>query len=110
MGRLIDELLGLSRVTRTELSIRPVDLSAIARDIAASLHQQQPERAVAWEIEEGLTVDADKSLMQIAMQNLLENAWKFTGKTPNPTIRVGRTHGNGQPACFVADKIGRAHV
>jgi len=103
MGRLIDELLGLSRVTRTELSIRSVDLSAIARDIAASLNQQQPERAVTWEIEEGLTVDADKSLMQIAMQNLLENAWKFTGKTPNPTIRVGRTHGSAQPACFVAD-------
>jgi len=103
MGRLIDELLGLSRVTRTELAIRQVDLSAIARDIAASLTLQQPERAVTWQIDEGLTVDADKSLMQIAMQNLLENAWKFTGKTPSPTIHVGRARHNGSSACFVAD-------
>jgi signal transduction histidine kinase len=103
MGRLIDELLGLSRVTRTELTIRQVDLSAMARDIAASLSQQQPERSVTWEIDEGLTVDADKSLMQIAMQNLLENAWKFTGKTANPTIRVGRVMKDAHWACFVSD-------
>jgi signal transduction histidine kinase len=103
MGRLIDELLGLSRVTRTELAIRPVDLSAMARDIAAALEQQQPGRAVRWEIDDGLVVQADKSLMQIAMQNLLENAWKFTSKTEQPVIRVGRTAHDGQTACFVAD-------
>lgn len=103
MGRLIDELLGLSRVTRTELAVRAVDLSAIARDIAASLAQQQPDRAVQWQIDEGLTVHADKSLTQIAMQNLLENAWKFTAKTSEPVIRVGRTQQNGEAACFVAD-------
>jgi signal transduction histidine kinase len=103
MGRLIDELLGLSRVTRTELTVRQVDLSAMARDIATSLSQQHPQRTVTWEIDEGLVVDADKSLMQIAMQNLMENAWKFTGKTPNPTIRVGRALKNGHWACFVAD-------
>ena len=103
MGRLIDELLGLSRVTRTELAVRAVDLSAIARDIAASLAQQQPDRAVQWQIDEGLTVHADKSLTQIAMQNLLENAWKFTAKTSQPVIRVGRTQQNGKAACFVAD-------
>lgn len=103
MGRLIDELLGLSRVTRTELAIRAVDLSAVARDIAASLEQQQPGRTVHWEIDHGLVVHADKSLMQIAMQNLLENAWKFTAKTEHPVIRVGRTADNGETACFVAD-------
>jgi signal transduction histidine kinase len=103
MGRLIDELLGLSRVTRAELTLKPVNLSEIAHEIADSLAQQQPERAVQWDIEEGLTVRADKALMQIAMQNLLENAWKFTSKTDHPVIRVGAVERNGQKECFVAD-------
>ena len=103
MGRLIDELLGLSRVTRAELTLKPVNLSEIAHEIADSLAQQQPERAVQWDIEEGLTVRADKALMQIAMQNLLENAWKFTSKTDHPVIRVGAVEHNGHKECFVAD-------
>ena len=103
MGRLIDELLGLSRVTRAELTLKPVNLSEIAREIADSLAQQQPTRAVQWEIEEGLTVRADKALIQIAMQNLLENAWKFTGKTAAPVIRVGSVEREGRKECFVAD-------
>jgi signal transduction histidine kinase len=103
MGRLIDELLGLSRVTRYELAVRAVDLSAIAREIAASLAQQQPDRSVRWEIEDDIVVQADKSLAQIAMQNLLENSWKFTGKTADAVIRVGRTEHEGQPVCFVSD-------
>jgi signal transduction histidine kinase len=103
MGRLIDELLGLSRVTRYELAVRAVDLSAIAREIAASLAQQQPHRSVRWEIEDEIIVQADKSLAQIAMQNLLENAWKFTGKIPEAVIRVGRTERENQSVCFVSD-------
>jgi signal transduction histidine kinase len=103
MGRLIDELLGLSRVTRADLSVRPVNLSAIAHEIAEGLQQQQPGRSMRWEIDDGVTVQADKALMQIAMQNLLENAWKFTAKTEQPVIRVGRVEHNGQPACFVSD-------
>jgi signal transduction histidine kinase len=103
MGRLIDELLGLSRVTRTELSIRAVDLTALSREIAESLEQQQPGRSVQWVIDNDMTVNADKSLMHIAMQNLLENAWKFTGKTDKPVIRVGMTEHDGRKDCFVAD-------
>jgi signal transduction histidine kinase len=103
MGRLIDELLGLSRVTRTELVARDVDLSALANEVASGLSQQHPERQVHWQIEDGLTIHADRSLMQIAMQNLLENAWKFTAKTAQAVIRVGRTEQDGQTAWFVAD-------
>jgi signal transduction histidine kinase len=103
MGRLIDELLGLSRVTRYELVVRAVDLSAIAREVAASLAQQQPDRSVRWEIEDDLIVQADKSLAQIAIQNLLENAWKFTGKTAEAVIRVGSTGREGRSVCFVSD-------
>jgi signal transduction histidine kinase len=103
MGRLIDELLGLSRVTRAELTLKPVNLSDIAREIAESLAQQQPMRTVQWEIEDGLTVQADKALIQIAMQNLLENAWKFTGKTDKPVIRVGAIERDGKKESFVSD-------
>ena len=103
MGRLIDELLGLSRVTRTELSIRSVNLSAISREIAESLERQQPARSVQWVIDDGMTVQADKPLMHIAMQNLLENAWKFTGKTDKAVIRVGMVEHDGRKDCFVAD-------
>lgn len=103
MGRLIDELLGLSRVTRAELKIKSINLSEIAREIADSLAQQQPGRAVSWEIDEGMTVHADKALMQIAMQNLLENAWKFTAKTVQPVIHVGMQQHDGEKVCFVAD-------
>ena len=103
MGRLIDELLGLSRVTRAELSIRAVNLTSISREIAESLEQQQPGRSVQWVIDNDMTVNADKSLMHIAMQNLLENAWKFTGKTDKPVIRVGMIEHDGKKDCFVAD-------
>nr|WP_316639540.1 ATP-binding protein [uncultured Roseateles sp.] len=103
MARLIDELLGLSRVTRAELALRPVNLSEIARDIADTLDQQQPERSVRWVIEANITVQADKALMQIAMQNLLENAWKFTSKTEAALIRVGTQQIDGHKVCFVAD-------
>ncbi len=103
MGRLIDELLGLSRVTRVELMVKPVNLSDLAQEIADSIDQQHPERSVQWIIEPGMTVHADRSLIQIAMQNLLENAWKFTGKTDKPTIRVGTSEQDGKKVCFVAD-------
>jgi signal transduction histidine kinase len=103
MGRLIDELLGLSRVTRVELALKPVDLSEIAREIADSFDQQQPTRTVQWVIEEAMTVYADKALLQIAMQNLLENAWKFTGKTDRPVIHAGTIERDGRQAYFVAD-------
>jgi len=80
-----------------------VNLSAISREIAESLERQQPERSVQWVIDDGMTVQADRSLMHIAMQNLLENAWKFTGKTDKPVIRVGMVEHDGTKDCFVAD-------
>jgi signal transduction histidine kinase len=103
MGRLIDELLGLARVTRAELRIQPVDLSAMAHEMAANLARSQPERKVRWEIDEGMTVHADRELMHIALQNLLDNAWKFTGKTADAVIRVGMRREGEDRICFVSD-------
>jgi light-regulated signal transduction histidine kinase (bacteriophytochrome) len=56
-----------------------------------------------WAIEEGMTITADTELMRILMQNLLQNAWKFTGKIKEPTIRVGTLEREGRKVCFVAD-------
>jgi signal transduction histidine kinase len=103
MGRLIDELLGLARVTRTELNKERVDLAPMARELIQSLQQQHPERHVRGEIEDSLVVMADKTLVHIVMQNLIENAWKFTARAADACIRVGRTTRDGQPVCFVAD-------
>jgi signal transduction histidine kinase len=103
MGRLIDEILGLARVTRAELRLQEVDLSAMAREIAADLSRTQPERHVRWEIEDGIRAQADRELMRIALQNLLDNAWKFTGKTADALIQVGQRYEDGHRNCFVSD-------
>jgi signal transduction histidine kinase len=103
MGYLIDDMLRLSQVTRAELNLTRVDLSAIAREIADSLDREQSGRSVEWAIEAGLSIHADPTLMRIAMQNLLQNAWKFTGRTARPVIRVGAVERDAKTAYFVAD-------
>jgi signal transduction histidine kinase len=103
MGRLIDDLLGLSRVTRTELRVVEVNLSALAHEVAGALKGQDETRSTRWRVDENLTVRADRDLMRIALQNLLENAWKFTGRTPMATIHFGAREEGGQQVFFVAD-------
>lgn len=101
MGELIDDLLRLSQVTRTNLKLKRVDLSAMAQAVAESL---QGDRTTEWAIEQGMTATADAELMGILMQNLLQNAWKFAGKTQAATIRVGTTQdSDGEKAYFIAD-------
>ncbi len=78
MGELIDDLLKLSRVTRSEMRRTQVDLSAIAKEIATELQQTQPSRQVEWAIAPGLVADGDARLLRVALENLLNNAWKFT--------------------------------
>jgi signal transduction histidine kinase len=103
MGALIDDLLKLSKVTRAELNVTLVDLSAVAREIADALDLEQPNRSVQWTIESGLNVRADLALMRIAMQNMLQNAWKFTGRTDRPAIRVGALERDAMTVYFIAD-------
>ena len=78
MGELIDDLLTLSRVTRTEMRRRPVDLSAIASEIATELKFAEPERHVEFAIASELVVNGDVQLLRVVLENLLNNAWKFT--------------------------------
>ncbi|MDB6068580.1 MAG: multi-sensor signal transduction histidine kinase [Pedosphaera sp.] len=103
MSRLIDDLLHLSRVTRTEMRRQPVDLAAIARSIIASLRQLEPERQVDIVIAPDLRANGDERLLRIAFENLLNNAWKFTAKQPAPKIEVGSEIKDGQTVFFVRD-------
>jgi PAS domain S-box-containing protein len=89
MGMLIDDLLSLSRVSRAELSRTAVDLTALAHDTAARLREQDPRRRVEWRIQSGMVADGDSRLLRIALDNLLGNAWKFTGQRETATIEFG---------------------
>ncbi|MGD0004950.1 MAG: PAS domain S-box protein [Anaerolineaceae bacterium] len=90
MGQLIEDLLGLSRVTRSPLNHQPVDLSAMAHEIATDLQQRDPQRQVEFVIAEKMTAEADPDLLRIALQNLLDNAWKFTSPRPQARIEMGQ--------------------
>ncbi|MBO0347634.1 PAS domain S-box protein [Phormidium pseudopriestleyi FRX01] len=89
MNQLIDDLLSLSRVTRTQMQRKPVNLSKMARAIATELQETQRDRPVRFKFAEGLMADGDPHLLQVMFENLLGNAWKFTSKTANSCIEFG---------------------
>jgi signal transduction histidine kinase len=103
MGRLIDDMLKLSRVTRSEFHYESVDLSAMVRAIFEKLQQDDPDRTVDVIIREGVFVNGDTYLLQIAMENLAGNAWKFTGKETEPQVEFGTTVREGKITCFIRD-------
>jgi PAS domain S-box-containing protein len=103
MGQLIDDLLQLSRLTTSEMSTQRVDLSTIAATIFAQLQKEQPERQVEFVLQPGLNANGDARLLEVALTNLLGNAFKFTGKTPQARIQFGQTELEGQRAFFVGD-------
>jgi PAS domain S-box-containing protein len=103
MGQLIDDMLKLSRVTRTPLQHESVDLSGVVSDLAGEHRKTHPERAVEMMIEADVTVEGDPVLLKIMMGNLLHNAWKFTGKKEQARIVFGTTVKDGQRVCFVKD-------
>ncbi len=88
MGRLIDDLLNLARITRTDVSMERVDLTALANQVIADLREAKPERTVEVSIAPGLSAYGDAALLEIALQNLLGNAWKFTERTQHAKIEL----------------------
>jgi len=88
MGRLIDALLQLSRVGRSQLRFEPVDLTALARAVLGELVAHDPARQVELAVGDDMVVDGDPALLRIALDNLLGNAWKFTGKVARAAIAV----------------------
>jgi PAS domain S-box-containing protein len=103
MGQLIDDLLHLSRVTRSELAREVVDLSALARGVLGRLEQAEPGRHVEVVIEEGLTAWGDPNLLTVALNNLLGNAWKFTARREAARVEFGAAVSGGQPTYYVRD-------
>ena len=107
MGRLIDDMLTLSRLTRSEMRVGTVSLSEMAEEVVVRLRSQNPERRVHFEVEPALTAEGDSGLLFAVLQNLLENAWKFSSPVPESRIRFGslppqETTGQG-PVYFVED-------
>lgn len=103
MGRLIDDLLHLSRITRAELVRREVDLSALVSETAEELRQLDPQRQVEWVIPSGILVTADPKLIRAVIDNLVGNAWKFTGHTPQARIIFGTRPGSTGTVYFIKD-------
>jgi light-regulated signal transduction histidine kinase (bacteriophytochrome) len=104
MGALIDDLLLLARVSRSEMSLGPVDLSAEVAAIAGELQAREPGRRVRFAIGDGVVVTADRTLIRTVVQNLVENAWKFTAKREGATIEFGTTAAEGAGVCcYVRD-------
>lgn len=103
MAKLIDALLKLSRITRSELTTTHVNLGQLAAEIAGELQAAEPDRDVEFRINKELTVVADEVMMKSVMENLLHNAWKFTGKTARALIEFGVISGGERPLYFVRD-------
>ena len=103
MGRLIDDLLKLSRITRAPLGRERVDLSAMARRVLGELAAREPERSVDVAVSDGLVIQADPRLLAVMLENLLQNAWKFTGRQASARIEVGHQVREDEEVFFVRD-------
>jgi light-regulated signal transduction histidine kinase (bacteriophytochrome) len=103
MSNIIDDLLNLSRATSVGLHLKHLDLSEMAEAILDELAATDPKRHVERDIQAGCHADADKGLMQIVLQNLLRNAWKFTGHTESPKIGFGCSQDGRGTVFFVRD-------
>jgi signal transduction histidine kinase len=103
MGQLIEDLLNLSRVSRGALESIPVDLSELASQVAKEQALQHPGRDVSVSVWPGMTVLADPRLLRAALENLIGNAWKFTGKVEHPRIEIGMVRDNGREVFYVRD-------
>ena len=86
MGQLITDLLSLAHLNRAQMQQVPVDLSELAWQVAGEFQRSEPEREVDWHIQDGLQAMADPGLMRVVLHNLLGNAWKYTGQTPQARI------------------------
>ncbi|MFQ6616589.1 MAG: ATP-binding protein [Fidelibacterota bacterium] len=103
MAHLIDDLLELSRVSRSKIRLRIVDLTAMAKEVAAQLKEIDPKRKVDVTIHDGLVTLGDSNLLKAVLENLLGNAWKFTGSRDRAKIEFGITRVTGGEAYFVRD-------
>lgn len=103
MSDMVESFLKMSRSTRGELALEPVDLSALACSVATELAEKEPERHIAVQVEPGLVVQGDRRLLRLVLANLFDNACKYTRRTEAPQVWFGRTEAQGRQAFFVRD-------
>jgi len=103
MCRLVDVLLNFSRLLRTEIKREEVDLSTIARSVAAEFTSDHPERQTEFIIADGIKANADRNLVQVMLENLISNAWKYTSRKEKARIEFGETSRNSQHIFYVRD-------
>lgn len=103
MNRLIDALLNLSRLAHVVPRRETADLSAMAHEVASELKRAEPGRRVTFLIADGVSADGDAGLLRVVMNNLLGNAWKYTGERDEGIIEFGTTEVDGNPAYFIRD-------
>ena len=103
LAQLIDDLLDLSRIDRAVLMPAKVDLSALAAEIAEELRQGAPQRRASVSIEPGLVAQGDAQLLRIALQNLIDNAWKYSGRTAAARIDIGSEDIEGETVFYIRD-------
>ena len=103
LSKLIDDILDLARIGRSQMVATDVDLSQIAERIKARYQQQHPERVVNWEIQPGVSIRADPQLLEVVMENLLGNAWKYTRDRDPAQIAFGAFRQGERMVYFVRD-------
>jgi signal transduction histidine kinase len=103
MAQLIDDLLSLSRVARSEMHPEEVDLSRLAEEIADELENAQPQRKVRFDIQPGISARGDGHLLRIAVENLHGNAFKFTANCDDAEVRFGAEEKDGERVFYVRD-------
>ncbi len=103
LTNLIDALLKLARISRSDIQTVDVHLGRMAQEIAESLAAGQPERKVTWQIAPDLHCLADPILMRVVLDNLIGNAWKFTSRHATACIEVGKTDIDGETVFYIRD-------
>ena len=103
MSALIEDLLNLSRISRFELTPRPIDFSQLIEEVAATVRERYTHHVVQLHIERAMTLDGDPRLLKIAMENLLDNAWKYTTRTHGARVSVGCRSQEHGPVFYVRD-------
>lgn len=103
MSQLINDLLKLSRISRTEMNKGEVNLSKLTEEVIDDFKQKDPNRDITINIESDINVEGDKNLLKIVLNNLIGNAWKFTKQESEPKISFGKTQKKGEPTYYVRD-------
>lgn len=103
MGELIDDLLSLALITKKDLILEKVNLSKMVQSLLSDLFKSHPDRKVSWKIQDNIEVKADKNLIKIVLENLLDNACKFTSTRDRTFIEFFSTEADGRITCYVRD-------